>query len=52
MRRDCRDLKQWCDDLGNPRLPEQGKGAHHALADAKWNRVAWQFLWDRDTRRR
>lgn len=40
----CRDLKQWCDDLGNPKLPEQGKGEHHALADARWNRQAWQFL--------
>lgn len=40
----CRDIKQWCDDLGNPRLPEQGKGEHHALADARWNRSAWEFL--------
>lgn len=40
----CRDIKQFCDDKGNPSLPEQGKGEHHALADAKWNRVAWEFL--------
>jgi hypothetical protein len=40
----CRDLKQWADELGNPALPEQGKGEHHALADAKWNRQAWEFL--------
>jgi hypothetical protein len=40
----CRDLKQWCDQLGNPRLPEQGKGEHHALADARWNKLAWGFL--------
>lgn len=40
----CRDLKQWADDLGNPQLPEQGKGAHQALADARWNRQAWEFL--------
>lgn len=40
----CRDIKQWCDDLGNPKLPEQGKGEHHALADARWNRLAWEFL--------
>ena len=40
----CRDVKQLCDDLGNPRLPEQGKGEHHALADARWNRRAWEFL--------
>ena len=40
----CRDLKQWADDLGNPRLPEEGKDEHHALADAQWNRKAWEFL--------
>ncbi len=39
-----RDLKQWCDQLGNPKLPEQGKGEHHALADAKWNRSVYDFL--------
>lgn len=39
-----RDIKQWCDALGNPRLPEQGKGEHHALADARWNKTAWAFL--------
>lgn len=42
----CRDIKQWCDQLGNPRLPEQGKGEHHALADAKWNKTAYDFLLD------
>lgn len=40
----CRDLKQLCDSLGNPRLPEQGKGEHHALADARWNRKAHEYL--------
>jgi hypothetical protein len=40
----CRDIKQLCDDLGNPQLPEQGKGEHNALADARWNKVAWDFL--------
>jgi hypothetical protein len=39
-----RDIKQWCVSLGDPRLPEQGKGEHHALADARWNKLAWQFL--------
>lgn len=38
------DIKQLCDSLGNPKLPEQGKGEHHALADAKWNRQAYEFL--------
>lgn len=41
-----RDIKQWCDELGNPQLPEQGKGEHHALADARWSREAWLFLAD------
>lgn len=40
----CRDIKQWCDALGNPKLPEQGKGEHHALADARWNKLVWEFL--------
>lgn len=43
----CRDIKQWCDTLGNPKLPEQGKGEHHALVDAKWNKSAWYFLNER-----
>jgi hypothetical protein len=42
----CRDLKQWCDELGNPHLPGQ-TGEHHALADAQWNREAWRFLEER-----
>ncbi|MHC5824494.1 MAG: hypothetical protein ACYT04_53810, partial [Nostoc sp.] len=40
----CCDIKQWCDYLGNPRLPEQGKGEHNALLDAFWNKQAWEFL--------
>jgi 3' exoribonuclease, RNase T-like len=40
----CRDLKQWCDQLGNPRLPEQAEGEHHALADARWNLQVYGFL--------
>ena len=40
----CRDVKQLCDERGNPALPEQGKGEHHALADAKWTKAAWEFL--------
>lgn len=39
-----RDIKQLCVSLGDPRLPEQGKGEHHALADARWNKTAWEFL--------
>lgn len=40
----CMDLKQWAKMLGDPELPEQGKGEHHALADALWNRKVWGFL--------
>lgn len=39
-----RDIKQWCVMLGDPKLPEQGEGEHNALADARWNRAAWEFL--------
>jgi len=39
-----RDVKQLCDELGNPRLPPQAKGSHHALEDAKWTRAAWEYL--------
>ncbi len=41
-----RDIKQLCDSIGNPRLPEQGKGEHNALLDAKWNKIAWEYLRD------
>jgi hypothetical protein len=40
------DLKQLAVSLGDPRLPEEGKDEHHALADAQWNRKAWEFLCD------
>lgn len=40
----CLDIKQMAVSIGDPRLPEQGKGEHHALADAKWNRIAYDFL--------
>lgn len=33
-----------CDDFGNPKLPEQGKGEHNALADARWNKQVYDFL--------
>lgn len=44
-----RDLKQLCDSLGNPELPAQGKGEHHALADARWNKLAYDFLMERQS---
>ncbi len=40
----CRDIKQLCDDLGNPEMPKQEGLEHHALADALWNKVAWESL--------
>lgn len=40
----CRDIKQLCVDKGDPKLPEQGKGEHNALSDARWNKAAWEFL--------
>ena len=39
-----KDIKQLCDDKGNPRLPEQGDGEHNALEDAKWNMKCYEFL--------
>lgn len=40
----CRDVKQLCDQLGNPELPKQTSTEHHALADARWTKEAWEFL--------
>lgn len=40
----CRDIKQFCDSIGNPKLPEQGNGEHNALLDARWARTAHAFL--------
>lgn len=40
----CRDVKQLCDALGNPKLPEMIGQEHNALADAVWTRGAWEFL--------
>jgi 3' exoribonuclease, RNase T-like len=42
----CRDIKQWCDELGSPELPEQLEDQHNALKDAEWNKLAWEFLDD------
>lgn len=46
----CRDIKQLCDSLGNPKLPEQGSSEHDALEDARWNKVAHDFLLERQYR--
>lgn len=38
------DIKQLAMSLGNPELPKQEKGEHNALEDAKWNKLAFDFL--------
>ena len=38
------DLRQECERLGNPTLPEQPDGVHNALADARHNRTRAQYL--------
>lgn len=48
----CHDIKQWCDQLGNPKLPKQDKGEHHALLDARWNQRAWELLRDLEAQKR
>lgn len=40
----CNDIKQLVVSVGDPELPKQGKGEHNALADARWNMVAFEFL--------
>jgi hypothetical protein len=44
----CLDIKQWSVALGDPELPPQAAGRHHALADARWTREAWRFLAELD----
>lgn len=43
----CRDVKQLCDSMGNPKLPEQTSKEHHALEDARWTKQAHEFLIER-----
>ena len=43
----CRDVKQLCDDVGNPELPAQTLTVHHALNDARWTREAYLFCMGR-----
>jgi hypothetical protein len=40
----CLDIKQWAIELGDPPLPPQVGARHHALADARWTREAWNHL--------
>lgn len=46
----CRDVKQLCQEVGDPDLPKQDTGEHHALMDARWTRSAWLFCEDRRKR--
>lgn len=41
----CRDVKQLCSMLGNPKLPSREGVTHNALEDAKWTRKAWKYLY-------
>lgn len=45
------DLKQEVDRLGDPQLPEQQEGEHHALADARHLRLRAEWL-DTDRQQR
>jgi hypothetical protein len=38
------DLKQECERLGNPQVPQQASGEHNALEDARHNREIDRFL--------
>lgn len=40
----CCDIRQWHSQLGSPPLPRQDEGEHNALADARWDKKAWEFL--------
>ena len=40
----CRDIKQLCKELGDPKLPEQESKEHNSLSDAIWNKLAYEFL--------
>ncbi|MEV2279205.1 hypothetical protein AB0I72_26870 [Nocardiopsis sp. NPDC049922] len=45
------DIKQEAERLGDPPLPEQGSDLHHALADARHNRVIFDLLHQLDDQR-
>lgn len=40
----CREIKQLCEDKGDPTLPKQNIGEHNALMDARWNREVYLVL--------
>lgn len=40
----CRDIKQWVDRLGNPKLPKSLSMPHNALVDARWHKDLYEHL--------
>lgn len=40
----CMDVKQLAVSVGDPKLPKQESIEHHALNDARWTKVAYDFL--------
>jgi hypothetical protein len=38
------DLRQWQHQLGVKSMPDQTDGHHNALADARFNKVRWEYL--------
>jgi len=46
----CMDVKQLCIEHGNPMLPKQEGLEHHALEDARWTKIAWEYLQSRSHR--
>lgn len=46
----CKDIKQLCDSIGNPQLPDMPEKAHNALEDAKWNKDSFIFLLQKGAR--
>lgn len=40
----CLDLKQVVHMMGGEYLPPQSEAEHNALADARWNRLAWDEM--------
>lgn len=40
----CRDIKQMADQMGDIRIPKPEVNIHHALADARWVKTAYDYL--------
>ncbi len=44
----CHDLQQLLEATGDPAIPKQWGGHHHALSDAQWVREAWTWCTRQD----